>query len=181
MAFQSPEEKVFLTELCTQAESDPTVQVSMYEVGQALGMEKDQIDMTAQSLFLQEYAELKTLAGGIGITDQGLRVLDVKPAPGYQPDQPPAALGPGPVLNDSDKTVLESVVQEIREALPKADLPYSNFENIVIDLKTLDVQMLSGRPKTAIVREILWSVLEGFTTVPEDLKAKLTSMCTTDI
>ena len=177
MTFQSPEEKVFMTELCTQAGSDPTVQVSMYEVGEALGMEKEQIDMTAQSLFLQEYAELKTLAGGIGITDQGLKVLDVKPAPGYQPDQPPATLGPGPVLDDSDKTVLESIVQEIREALPKADLPYSNFENIVIDLKTMDVQMLSGQPKTAIIREILWSVLAGFTTAPEDLKAKLKSMC----
>ncbi len=44
----------------------------MYDVGEAIGLERDAALKTAEVLFGFELAEIKTLAGGIGITEDGL-------------------------------------------------------------------------------------------------------------
>ena len=44
------------------AKGDPLAQVSMYEVGEFLGLEKTEAGALAEALFIEEYAELKTLS-----------------------------------------------------------------------------------------------------------------------
>jgi hypothetical protein len=46
----------------------------------------------------------------------------------------------------------------IQRHLASTTTPYPQIEEMVMDLKTLEIQMCSSRPKTAIVREILRSL-----------------------
>ena len=82
----NPEEQAFLYELYTMTRGDTSTQVSMYDIGKTLGLEKTAAGSMAESLFIQGFAELKTLSGGISITVEGLGALDID-LPG-SPDSP---------------------------------------------------------------------------------------------
>lgn len=152
-----PEAKAFLYELYTRTEGNPEAQVSMYEVGQALGLEKDEAGTLAESLYIQGLAELKTLSGGIGITREGLAALEINIDLG--PD-PSLSLGTGRVLEG--RTALDTILQEIKKTLEAARMSYPQLEEILMDIKTIEVQMLSPAPKTAVIREVLKSIHANF-------------------
>ncbi|WP_299976973.1 hypothetical protein [Desulfobacula sp.] len=105
MDLDSPEANAYLFELYTLTKGDPKAQVSMYDVGTGLGLEKTDAGAMAETLFIQGYAELKTLSGGIGITRQGLDLLQVKPVPESNPES--LHLGTGPVLEGQGKETVE--------------------------------------------------------------------------
>ncbi len=58
-----------------------------------------------------------------------------------------------------------------------ASLPYENTEEIIIDIKTIEIQMLSPNPKTEIIREALRSLQKSLAG-PEfkDLNANLEAL-----
>jgi hypothetical protein len=62
---------LFLAELYRQTQGDPSIMVSMYEIGEALGLDRKASLRTAEDLLGTGLAEIKTLNGGIGITAQG--------------------------------------------------------------------------------------------------------------
>jgi len=62
---------LFLDELYRQTQGDPSIMVSMYEIGEALGLDRNASLRTAEDLLGTGLAEIKTLNGGIGITAQG--------------------------------------------------------------------------------------------------------------
>ncbi|MCG8684875.1 MAG: hypothetical protein MI892_08370, partial [Desulfobacterales bacterium] len=68
MDITDPNLKAYLSQLNEMTGGDPDAQVSMHEVGQVLGIEKDEAGQMAEALFIGGHAELKTLSGGIGIT-----------------------------------------------------------------------------------------------------------------
>lgn len=174
MADVSPEAKAYLYELYTRTGTDLDVQVSMYDVGQSLGMEKNDAGSMAESLYIQGLAELKTLSGGIGITREGLAVLEIKPAAG--PDSS-LSLGNGPVLDGSGREALDCIIPEIKKNLAEARIDYPGIEEILLDIKTIEVQMLSPKPKTAIIREVLRSIQSGFESLgSRGLAAKLKAL-----
>ena len=72
MGTLNSETKAYLFQLCSMAQGDPLAQVSMYEVGEALGLERSEAGSLAEALFIEEYAELKTLSGGIGWPGNGV-------------------------------------------------------------------------------------------------------------
>ncbi|MBA3012200.1 MAG: hypothetical protein KKF12_09995 [Proteobacteria bacterium] len=165
----TPEAKAYLNQLYSMTQGDQEVQVSMYEVGEALGLEKDEAGVLAQDLFIGGDAELKTLSGGIGITRQGLLALDMKID--YQGDQT-LQLGKGPVLDDRGKEVVEKMLGEIQAFLGRAGTPYGKLEEMVMDIKTIEIQMLSPNPKTGIIREVFKSMGSNLSG-DGDLKGKL--------
>ena len=67
-------------------------------------------------------------------------------------------LGREPVLDSRGRAAVETLCDEIKKQLSSAQTPYAGLEEIVMDLKTLEIQMCSLRPKTAIAREILRSL-----------------------
>ena len=69
------EAKRYLTELCTKTQGDIGAQVSMYNVGAAIGLEKTEAGMVAEALIVEGLAELRSLSGGIGITAQGVAMI----------------------------------------------------------------------------------------------------------
>lgn len=154
MEFNNQQAGEYLMELYRAIGTDLDLVVSMYEVGAALSLEKDAAGALAEELIIDGLVELKSLSGGIGITSEGLRALDIKSA------EPSAVKGlsDDPILGEQDRTLVECLLNEIRDELATEVRNYAVIEEIVIDIKTLQVQMLSPRAKTAIIRETLRSV-----------------------
>jgi hypothetical protein len=174
MSLTSPEAKAFLFELYHQTGGDVDIHVSMYDVGQALGLDRAEAGAMAEDLYIQGYAELKTLSGGIGITKKGLTALAITmdPEPGES-----VQLGSEKVLGQTGRQALETLLEAIKETLPKAARPYARLEEMVLDIKTIEVQMLSPSPKTAVIREVLRSLHENFEESGEKtLAAKLKAL-----
>ncbi len=153
--------KSFLTELHQQTKGDMHSQVSMYEVGAAIGLAKGESGARAEELMVAGLVELRTLAGGISITAEGLAALGMAvPSPAVASQD--LRLSSGPVLNAADRRLLEGLVEEMRKDLPEAKLASTHLEGVIFDLKTIEVHLLSPNPKVAVVRELLRSLLESF-------------------
>ncbi len=173
MDFDASEENNFLLELYEATQSDTGVQTSMYEVGASIGLEKDAAGTMAENLIVQGWVELVSLSGGISITDKGIEKLQL--AGGVSGASGPALqLGPGPVFNDTGREAVEKIVAEIKTGIGPIDASYTLLEEIVIDIKTIEVHMLSPKSKVEVVRELLRSLQETLATLKADaLAAKL--------
>lgn len=159
MDVDSPKVQAYLYQLNKITGSDPGAQISMYEVGEALGVDSDEAAQLAEVLFMGGHAELKTLSGGIGITSMGMKALGVTPAGDSAGTAP--SLSDGPVLTDQDRTYIENLLAETKSALAAGAGEYQVLETLVMDMKTIEVQMLSPSPKTAVVREVLKSMAQA--------------------
>ncbi len=162
MNMDNPEAKAYLLELYKITGGDTNAKVSMYEAGKNIGMEKQDAGKTAEELFMYGYAEIKTLSGGIGITMDGIKA--VQEMTGEKSDDKSLSLGSGPVLEDSARENMEKILRDIKAEITGANLSYEIMEEIVIDIKTIEVQMLSPNPKTEIIREILRSLQKSLAT-----------------
>ena len=145
----------YLLELCRRTEGNCSVQVSMFDIGAAIGLEKEAARKLAEDLIADGLVEIKTLSGGIGITAQGLEAAG--PVAGFGPAAD-LNLGKGPILEDKGRQALETVLADIKAGLAANAGSYPRLEETVIDIKTIDVQMLSPRPKTAVIKEVLRSL-----------------------
>ncbi len=159
MKLENKDESAYLTELYTQTQGDIECQVSMYDVGTILGLDDDISGEIAQSLFIQGVAELKTLSGGIGITLEGLKALNV--AIPKNSNEPNYSLGNTIALQPEDAQIVEKILDKIKETMASSKLEYDQIEECVIDIKTIETQMLSIHPKTAIIKEIFRSLYEN--------------------
>ena len=162
MDHDSPELKAFLNEVYQliqgmDGEDIIEKQVSMYDAGAVLGLDRTESSAMAEALFLHELAELKTLSGGIGITQKGLETLQVEMGVGF--DKNRYRLSQGPVLDQNDIGIIRDLVSDIRKTVDQAGLSFEQAEELVMDIKTLEIHLLSNRPKTAIVKEIARSIL----------------------
>lgn len=157
MDTSSLEAKNYLRELYKKTTGKVSTQVSMFEVGAAIGLEKDEAGKIAEDLIGNGLVEVRTLSGGIGITDSGIEAVQTAGGPG-----PSAAaaldLGTGPVLESKGREAIAVLLKEIQTHISQHSAPYEQIEEMVIDLKTIEVQLLSPKPKTAIIREVLQSL-----------------------
>jgi hypothetical protein len=172
MSIEDSSRQRFLQELYNRAEGDFEIHISMYDLGRDLGFEKDEADALGQELFIEGLAEMKTLSGGMGITQKGLKALNITITPKNNPHS--FRLESSPVLDEQGKKIVQELLDKIRTALDSKALPFDLMEEIVIDLKTIEVQMLSHKPKTPIIREIFKFIdqnLKDF--APQDLKLEL--------
>lgn len=151
----------FLYELYRQVDDQETPQVSMHSVGASIGLDKTEAIALAEELMINDLVELKTLAGEIGITPAGLAILQEHgliaegKAKSYK-------LSGEPVLTDDDQKVIREVLSIIQLALAHGASEYEQLEEAVIDIKTIEVQLLSPQPKTAIVVAVLSSLKKSF-------------------
>lgn len=156
MTLENPAERQFLAQLNTMVGKDTEKQVLMYDVGAAIGLEKDHAGKIAENLFIRGYAEMKTLSGGIGITPGGLDLLGVR-----TDAESDLTLGKGSVLDSRGQKSIEGIIIDIKEEISADRNNYKLLEEVVMDIKTLEIQMLSPRPKTSICREILRSLAQS--------------------
>ena len=149
--------KSFLDELYQQTGGDMAAQASMYDVGAAIGLEKAEAGSLAEELMVQGLVELKTLAGGIGITAEGLATLGVA-ASSPQSTDPLQGFGEGPVTDDKDRQLIDLLTTEVKNELAERKVDFELLEEIILDLKSIEVQLLSPKPKIAVFRELFRSL-----------------------
>jgi hypothetical protein len=150
-------DKNYLEELYRQTEGNIETQKSMYEVGTTIGLEKDEAGSVAQDLIVEGLAELRTLAGNISITREGLKSLGIA-------SSAPAAtgaittFGKEMIMTESDNDVATGLINEIKTFTASLQVDYSVLEEIVIDIKTIELHMLSPHPKNGVMRELFRSL-----------------------
>jgi len=164
----SENEHNFLIKLYELTQGNPSSQVSMYDVGETIGLERDASLKTAEVLFGFELAEIKTLAGGIGITEDGLAELMKNDAHKEFAGAIGVRLGDGPFIDDTGQKSVEQVVSDIKTKAGSLGLNYDTLEELLADLKTIDAQLTSSRPKTKIIRECFQSIIDVLQKIDAD-------------
>ena len=165
----------FLIQLFEQTGGDPSVQVSMYEVGEGLGLDRDTSSRVAETLIGLQLVEIRTLSGGIGISPEGASEVSrltggVSPA-----DSAPGKLTDQPVMDPISCRGVEQAAGELKNQAGNLGLDFDGLSELMADLKTIDAQLGSSRPKTAIIRECLGSIkgiLEGIGNVDSLAKVR---------
>lgn len=156
MDLDTAEAKSFLLELYNMTSGDTSTQASMFDVGAALGLEKAEASAMAEELIVQGLADIVTLSGGIGITAQGLEVLQLE---GVSVAGQAVPLSTAPVVDADGRQAIEQMVTAIRTSVSQhGAASFEDLEEVVIDLKTIETQLLSPAAKTAVLREILRSL-----------------------
>lgn len=164
--------KSYLEELYRQSGGDLETQVSMYDIGTAIGLDKAEAGSVAEQLMFQELAELKTLAGGIAITEAGLTDLGIA-VTSSSPKEGGLRLSVEAVANDSDRQTVQQLTEQLKNDLSSLNLTYPQLEEIILDLKTIEVYMLSPRPKNGVLRELFRSLQEIFASAGANKTADL--------
>ncbi len=131
----------------------------MFEVGESIGLDRDAASKTAEELIGFGLVAVKTLSGGIGITDDGIAKAQLLGCgPGEPAGTGPASLGDGPILDDDGCQGLEQIVAVLKTQAGERSWDFDTLTELMADLKTIDAQMISSKPKTAIVRECFRSI-----------------------
>ena len=150
----------FLIQLFEQTGGDSAVQVSMYDIGEQLSLDRESASKIAQDLIGLMLVEIRTLSGGIGISADGSRMAKELIGPSAAAGDRFEKLDDAPILNSSGKQAVEKIILEVKNQTGNMGLGFDTLSELMADLKAIDAQLESPRPKTAIVRECLLSVKE---------------------
>jgi hypothetical protein len=150
----------FLIQLFEQAGGDPSAQVSMYDIGEGLGLDREASSRAAETLIGLQLAEIRTLSGGIGISADGANEVKRLMGGVALTGNSPGKLSDEPVMDTGSCQGVEQVAGELKSQAGNLGLDFNSLSELMADLKTIDVQLGSSRPKTAIIRECLRSIKE---------------------
>jgi len=155
MDFETKEAEQFLSELYRMTDGKTDTQVSMYDVGEVLGMDRSTAGALSEDLIVQGLAELVSLSGGISITTDGLKALSVEASAGE--DLQTCMLGTSIHLTETEHQAVSAIINELRNTSCNHKT-YDQLEDLVFDIKTVELQLFSPKPKTAVIRELLRSL-----------------------
>jgi hypothetical protein len=150
--------KQFLMQLFEKTGGDSSVQVSMYDIGGLMGLERDAASKVAEGLIGSQLVEIRTLSGGIGISAAGSELAQDLIGPLDSATGKSARLGDEPLLNSAARQAVVQIVTEIKDQVGSLGLGFDTLTELMADLKTIDAQLESSRPKTAIVRQCFVSI-----------------------
>jgi hypothetical protein len=149
---------LFLVELYLQTQGDPSIKVSMYDIGETLKLDRTVSSRTAEELIGTGLAEIKTLNGGIGITSDGVDEAQKLGASLSGEGDTGHVLGNAPVLNETDRQVVEQITGGLKSQMGEKNLDFNSLGELMADLKSIDAQLSSPNPKTAVIRECFRSI-----------------------
>ncbi|MGD9211876.1 MAG: hypothetical protein PVI90_13925 [Desulfobacteraceae bacterium] len=151
------DEKAFLLQLYQQTNGDQSRTADTTAIGTAIGMDKINSRKVSEELIGQGYVSVKTLSGSIGITTDGLTQAQRL---GAGATKTQAILGKKTIIDANGCKAVEKVLLGLKQALDQPHLTYNAMAELVIDVKTIEVQLLSPKPKTAIIKACLASILK---------------------
>lgn len=161
----SKTEKAFLFQLFQQTEGNQTRQADTTAIGSALGMDKSNSRKISEELIGHGLVEVRTLSGGIGITSEGL--AEAKRMGGNLKGAQPQ-LENKPIITSDGRKAVENTLEELKKSISQSRLNFDGLAELVIDIKTIEVQLLSPNPKTEIVKACLFSMLKVLTRAGAD-------------
>jgi hypothetical protein len=148
----------FMIQLFEQTRGDQSVQVSMYDIGGLLGLERSAACRVAEELMGLQMVEIRTLSGGIGISAAGSEMMQELVGPLAADVGESTKLDDQALLNSGSRQALEQIVSEIKDQTGTLGLDFDSLTELMADLKSIDAQLGSSRPKTAIIRACLHSI-----------------------
>jgi hypothetical protein len=151
-------EQKFLIELFNQTRGDLSRQVSMFTVGEALGMDRTLSKKMAESLMGWELVEIRTLSGSIAITAQGAEEARKSGAVSESSGNALPGLGKSEIIGEPERKGIEQIVIGLKSQVGNMRLNFDLLTELAADLKSIDAQMTSPKPKTALIRECFRSV-----------------------
>jgi len=151
-------EKNFLLQIYNSTKGDTSVQVSMYDIGAALDFDRDASSKLAEELIGWELIEIRTLSGGIGICAGAVTEIEEAGIAESHTQETIGALGSEPIIDGDARRAVERISEDVKEQVGSLGLKFDLLTELMADLKTIDAQLESPRPKTAIIRESLKSL-----------------------
>ena len=151
----------FLLELYSQTGGEASVQVSMFDIGTALDMDREAASRVAEELIGWELADIRTLSGGIGISPSGVETARQLAGGSDPSEQAGFRLGDDPVLDDVGRKEIEKITLGLKHQTGGLELTFESLDEFMADLKTIDAQLGSPKPKTIIIRECFRSLMEA--------------------
>ncbi len=149
-------EQRFLIQLYQRTQGSISAQISMYEIGAELGMDRVQSSRATEALMSLGFAEIRSLSGGISISGDGVREAEKHvTGPGIEAAH---NLGNKAVIDENSREAVNTVLTNLKKMVPDMGLAFELMEELMADMKTVEAQMMSPRPKTPIVRECFVSV-----------------------
>jgi flagellar basal body rod protein FlgF len=148
-------EREFLFQLYQQTNGDQSRQIESATIGISLGLDRSSSRKISEELMGHGFVAVKTLSGGIGITADGLAEA-MRLGNGAQTVQP--ILGKSPVIGVDECEKMEKALMDLKKSISQSHLDYDAMAQIVIDMKTMEVQLLSPKPKTGIIKACLRSM-----------------------
>lgn len=148
----------FLQQLYDHTHGDVSVQVSMYEIGAVIDLDRDASSQVAQTLIGLNYVEIKTLSGGVGITPDGTAAIEGAGGSTGQPVGGSPGLSNARVLSQADLEAIDQISHFLKKEAGALGLDFEGLTELVADLRTIDAQVASSRPKTEIVRACFKSI-----------------------
>jgi hypothetical protein len=147
----------FLVRLYEQTQGDPGRTVSLYAVGESLGMDRPGASAAAQALIGCEWVEIRSLSGAIAISAAGVEAVRAAAGAAGGGDAMPA-LGDAPVAEADACRRLDQLVAELKARTAGLGFDFDTLAEFMADIQTLAAQLGSPRPKTAILRACLASL-----------------------
>ena len=159
MADLSDNGKRLLTELFARTGGDTAATESMFDVGEAAGLNRDQAGAAGEELIGWGLVEVRTLSGGIAIAESGIQEAHKMGIGAQKADETGFQLGAEPVLDDAGARAVDRIVSRIKSRAETLGLGFERLSEMVADLKSIDAQLASPRPKTAMIKEGFRSIL----------------------
>ncbi|MDH3884086.1 MAG: hypothetical protein OET63_07730 [Desulfobacterales bacterium] len=150
----------FLIQLFEQTRGDTSAQVSMYDVGNDLGLDRDTSSRVAETLMGLQLVEIRTLSGGIGISTEGADEVKRLMGGAATTGELHRKLTDQSIMDQISSQAVEQAAAELKIKAGNLGLDFEGLSELMADLKTIDAQLGSSRPKTAIIRECLYSLKE---------------------
>ena len=160
MRFQELEKDAqqLLLQLYQETGGDSAAQVSMYEAGAALGLDRETSSRLTEDLIGWEMVELRTLSGGVGISDRIIKEISDSGLGGVGKTVSTDAFGRHAIIDQDARQVVEQITADVKTRTGSLGLDFDLLSEIMADLKTIDSQLDSPRPKTNVVRECFRSL-----------------------
>ena len=149
----------YFDQLLQQLGEDRTQPISMFAVGDALGLDRDASTATAEDLMAAGLVEVRTLAGDIGLSPAGLALQEEEN--GKASGGEDARLGEGSPLDARQRQLVEEVLTTLKAEVGASGLDYETLAEVMADLHTMQAQMISPRPKTTVIRACLGGIRDA--------------------
>lgn len=146
--------ELFFAALIQKTKASIAPQVSMGEVGEAVGLDKAASSRAVEELIGLGLVDIRTLSGAVGLTEEGKRLAEER----MTPDESCAGLGQGPALGKAAKESVEKLLAGIKSCIGSLNLAFDQMNQVVSDVRTLETQLSAPHPWAAIVRECLKAI-----------------------
>ena len=149
----------FFRALFVKTGGDTQKQVSMQDIGNESGLDKSASKNIAEELMSLELIDIRTLSGGIGLTEEGVNAAQRWFADISGISTAAMTLGNLPVVGEKNGAIILEILTGLKHRIGKLGMEFDDLTEVLADIQSLDAQMRSSRPKTAIVRECFRSML----------------------